>query len=108
MQNEDPDEELSKDEVILKLQAEVQRLLGSNSLKRHLVCQLQNDLKGCRKEIEDLQHVEKNERNIKVEVRRVCTVKKPFLKGLIKKMLTIFVAKLNLSGMHLTFFRSKV
>ncbi|KAK2488674.1 hypothetical protein MC885_005292, partial [Smutsia gigantea] len=69
VQNEDPDEELSKDEVILRLQAEVQRLLGSNSLKRHLVSQLQNDLKGCRKEIEDLQHAEKNERNIKVETK---------------------------------------
>ncbi|KAG8505296.1 Centrosomal protein of 152 kDa [Galemys pyrenaicus] len=57
VQQEDPNEELSKDEVIVKLKAEVQRLLGSNSVKRHLVSQLQNDLKDCHKKIEDLQQV---------------------------------------------------
>ncbi|XP_029095449.1 centrosomal protein of 152 kDa isoform X3 [Monodon monoceros] len=63
VQQEDPAEELSKDEVILKLKAEVQRLLGSNSMKRHLVSQLQNNLKDCHKKIEDLQ-VEKDEKSI--------------------------------------------
>lgn len=67
MQQEDPNEELSKDEIILNLKAEVQRLLGSNSVKRRLVSQLQNDLKGCHRKIEDLQQVGKDE----VEVRRV-------------------------------------
>ncbi|XP_057580512.1 centrosomal protein of 152 kDa isoform X3 [Hippopotamus amphibius kiboko] len=62
VQQEDPDEQLSKDEVILKLKAEMQRLLGSNSVKRRLVSQLQNDLKNCRKKIEDLQ-VEKDEKS---------------------------------------------
>ncbi|XP_051000494.1 centrosomal protein of 152 kDa [Acomys russatus] len=44
-QQEVPDEELSKDEVILRLKTQVQRLLNSNSVKRHLVSQLQRDLK---------------------------------------------------------------
>lgn len=68
-QQEDPDKELSKEEVILRLKAEVQRLLGSNSVKRRLVSQLQSDLKGCRKQIEDLQQVEKDVKSIAVEVR---------------------------------------
>ncbi|XP_044620863.2 centrosomal protein of 152 kDa isoform X2 [Equus asinus] len=66
---EDPNEVMSKDEVILKLKAEVERLLGSNSVKRHLVSQLQNDLKDCRKKIEDLQQVEKDEKSIEVETK---------------------------------------
>ncbi|XP_064148073.1 centrosomal protein of 152 kDa isoform X10 [Loxodonta africana] len=68
VQQEDPNEELSKEEVILKLKAEVHRLLGSNSVKRRLVSQLQNELKDCHKKIEDLQQVEKVEKNIEVEV----------------------------------------
>nr|KAF6483639.1 centrosomal protein 152 [Rousettus aegyptiacus] len=67
VQQEDPNEELSKDEVILKLKAEVQRLLGSNSVKRHLVAQLQSDLKGCHKKIEDLQQVEKDVKSSEFE-----------------------------------------
>nr|XP_031308953.1 centrosomal protein of 152 kDa isoform X1 [Camelus dromedarius] len=66
VQQEAPSEELSKDEVILRLKAEVQRLLGSNSVKRHLVSQLQNDLKDCRKKIEDLQ-VQKDEKSIETK-----------------------------------------
>ena len=50
----------------MKLKAEVQRLLGSNSVKRHLVWQLQSDLKDCQKKIEDLQ-VEKDEKSNEVE-----------------------------------------
>nr|XP_055176055.1 centrosomal protein of 152 kDa isoform X2 [Nyctereutes procyonoides] len=69
VQQEEPNDELSKDEVILKLKAEVQRLLGSNSVKRHLVSQLQNDLRDCRKKIETLQQVEKEEKSIKVETK---------------------------------------
>ncbi|XP_054421431.1 centrosomal protein of 152 kDa [Pteronotus mesoamericanus] len=64
---EGPNEELSKDEMILKLKAEVQQLLASNSVKRHLVSQLQNDLKGCHKRLEDLQQVEKDVKSIEVE-----------------------------------------
>uniref|UniRef100_A0A8C6FKT6 Centrosomal protein 152 n=1 Tax=Moschus moschiferus TaxID=68415 RepID=A0A8C6FKT6_MOSMO len=63
---EGPDEELSKEEVILKLKAEVQRLLDSNSVKRHLVSQLQSDLKNSQKKIKDLQ-VEKDEKSIETK-----------------------------------------
>ncbi|XP_003831534.4 centrosomal protein of 152 kDa isoform X3 [Pan paniscus] len=69
VQEEDPNEELSKDEFILKLKAEVQRLLVSNSMKRHLVSQLQNDLKDCHKKIEDLHQVKKDEKSIEVETK---------------------------------------
>lgn len=105
VQQEDPDKELSNDEVILRLKAQVQRLLGSNSVKRRLVSQLQSDLKGCRKKIEDLQQGERDVESIAVQVRRVCRAKTPFLKSSVKKMLTIFTVKLNLclSGVHLTF-----
>ncbi|XP_055394009.1 centrosomal protein of 152 kDa isoform X9 [Bubalus kerabau] len=61
-QQEGPDEALSKEEVILKLKAEVQRLLDSNSVKRHLVSQLQSDLKNSHKKIEALQ-VEEEEKS---------------------------------------------
>ncbi|XP_045865744.1 centrosomal protein of 152 kDa isoform X2 [Meles meles] len=67
VQQEEPKDELSKDEVILKLKAEVQRLLGSNSVKRHLVSQLQNDLRDCHKKIEGLQQAEKDEKSITAE-----------------------------------------
>ncbi|XP_070653696.1 centrosomal protein of 152 kDa isoform X8 [Bos indicus] len=62
VQQEGPDEALSKEEVILKLKAEVQHLLDSNSVKRHLVSQLQSDLKNSHKKIEALQ-VEKEEKS---------------------------------------------
>ncbi|XP_059037467.1 centrosomal protein of 152 kDa isoform X2 [Mustela lutreola] len=70
IQQEEPKDELSKDEVILKLKAEVQRLLGSNSVKRHLVSQLQNDLRDCRKKIEGFQQAEKDEKSIIVETKK--------------------------------------
>ncbi|XP_059117286.1 centrosomal protein of 152 kDa isoform X4 [Peromyscus eremicus] len=54
-QQEAPKEELSKDELILKLKAQVQHLLKSNSVKRHLVSQLQRDLQDCRGITEALQ-----------------------------------------------------
>ncbi|XP_061013081.1 centrosomal protein of 152 kDa isoform X9 [Dama dama] len=66
VQPEGPGETLSKEEVILKLKAEVQRLLDSNSVKRHLVSQLQNELKNSHKKIEDLQ-VEKDEKSIETK-----------------------------------------
>ncbi|XP_065797349.1 centrosomal protein of 152 kDa isoform X6 [Muntiacus reevesi] len=66
VQPEGPDEALSKEEVILKLKAEVQRLLDSNSVKRHLVSQLQSELKNSHKKIEDLQ-VEKDKKSIETK-----------------------------------------
>ncbi|XP_040824593.1 centrosomal protein of 152 kDa isoform X1 [Ochotona curzoniae] len=58
----DPGEALSKDEVIVKLKAEVQRLLGSNSVKRQLVSRLQSDLRGCHQKIQELQQLKKDEK----------------------------------------------
>ncbi|XP_023579808.1 centrosomal protein of 152 kDa isoform X2 [Octodon degus] len=55
VQHEDPSKELSTDEVILRLKADVRRLLDSNSAKRHLVSRLQSDLRACHQKIEDLQ-----------------------------------------------------
>ncbi|XP_059558132.1 centrosomal protein of 152 kDa isoform X2 [Myotis daubentonii] len=69
VQQEDPAKELSNDEVILMLKAEVQRLLGSNSVKRRLVSQLQSDLKGCRKKIEDLQQGQKDVESIAIQTK---------------------------------------
>ncbi|XP_019064286.1 centrosomal protein of 152 kDa isoform X3 [Fukomys damarensis] len=68
MQQEDPNEELSKDEVILRLKADVQRLLDSNSVKRHLVSQLQSDLRACHQEIKDLQQA-KDGRSVEVQMK---------------------------------------
>ncbi|XP_008830003.1 centrosomal protein of 152 kDa isoform X3 [Nannospalax galili] len=67
VQQEASNEELSKDEVILKLKAEVQRLLGSNSVKRHLVSQLQSDLKDCHRKMEALQKVKEDEKAIETK-----------------------------------------
>uniref|UniRef100_A0A667HK33 Centrosomal protein 152 n=1 Tax=Lynx canadensis TaxID=61383 RepID=A0A667HK33_LYNCA len=75
VQQEDPNEELPRDEVVLKLKAQVQRLLGSNSVKRHLVSQLQTELRDCHKKIEDLQQVDKDEKSIKVESKTDTTEK---------------------------------
>ncbi|XP_039073983.1 centrosomal protein of 152 kDa isoform X1 [Hyaena hyaena] len=76
VEQENPDEELPKDEVLLKLKAEVQRLLESNSVKRRLVSQLQTELRDCHKKIEDLQQVDKDEKSIKVETKTE-TAEKP-------------------------------
>ncbi|KAM6202479.1 centrosomal protein of 152 kDa [Rhynchocyon petersi] len=67
VQQEDPNKELSKEELIVKLKSEVQHLLGSNSVKRHLVSQLQNELKDCHKKIEDLQQIQKDEKSFEAE-----------------------------------------
>ncbi|CAH6787950.1 Cep152 [Phodopus roborovskii] len=56
-QKDTPNEELSKEEVILKLKAQVQRLLNSNSVKRHLVSQLQRELRDCHGTIEALRQL---------------------------------------------------
>ncbi|XP_021117074.1 centrosomal protein of 152 kDa isoform X7 [Heterocephalus glaber] len=76
VQQEDLNEELSKDEVILRLKADVQRLLDSNSVKRHLVSQLQSDLRACHQEIENLQQVKKDGRSVEVEMK-IDTLEKP-------------------------------
>ncbi|XP_027744755.1 centrosomal protein of 152 kDa isoform X4 [Empidonax traillii] len=53
IQNRDMDKELSKDEIIVELKAELERLLNSNKMKRNQITQLQNDLKDCQKTLEE-------------------------------------------------------
>ncbi|KAM4765861.1 centrosomal protein of 152 kDa isoform 3-T3 [Cyanocitta cristata] len=53
IQNRDIDKELSKDEIIVELKAELERLLSSNKMKRNQITQLQNSLKDCQKTIEE-------------------------------------------------------
>ncbi|XP_064578441.1 centrosomal protein of 152 kDa isoform X3 [Zonotrichia leucophrys gambelii] len=52
IQNRDMDKELSKDEIIVELKAELERLLNSNKMKRNQITQLQNSLKDCQKTVE--------------------------------------------------------
>ncbi|XP_038003282.1 centrosomal protein of 152 kDa isoform X2 [Motacilla alba alba] len=53
IQNRDMDKELSKDEIIVELKAELERLLSSNKMKRNQITQLQNNLKDCQKTLEE-------------------------------------------------------
>ncbi|XP_027544357.1 centrosomal protein of 152 kDa isoform X2 [Neopelma chrysocephalum] len=53
IQNRDMDKELSKDDIIVELKAELERLLNSNKMKRNQITQLQNDLKDCQKTLEE-------------------------------------------------------
>lgn len=66
-QQEPPNEKLSKDEVILKLKTQVQRLLSSNSMKRHLVSELQRDLRDCRETMEALQQSKDGDRGMETK-----------------------------------------
>ncbi|XP_075387329.1 centrosomal protein of 152 kDa isoform X5 [Tenrec ecaudatus] len=69
VQQEDPNEALSKDQLILKLKAEVQRLLGSNSVKRHLVSQLQKELQDRPMKREGAHQVESAEKSVQTEIK---------------------------------------
>ncbi|PKU48121.1 hypothetical protein llap_1592 [Limosa lapponica baueri] len=62
IQNRDTDKELSKDEIIVELKAELERLLSSNKMKRNQVTQLQNDLKDCQKTLEEYKQLLKAEK----------------------------------------------
>ncbi|NXE48856.1 CE152 protein, partial [Casuarius casuarius] len=62
IQNRDPDKELSKDEVIIELKAELERLLSSNKMKRNQIIQLQNDLTDCQKALEEFKQLLKAEK----------------------------------------------
>ncbi|XP_054128917.1 centrosomal protein of 152 kDa isoform X3 [Melozone crissalis] len=53
IQNRDMGKELSKDEIIVELKAELERLLNSNKMKRNQITQLQNSLKDCQKTLEE-------------------------------------------------------
>ncbi|XP_063268745.1 centrosomal protein of 152 kDa isoform X2 [Prinia subflava] len=52
-QNRDMGKELSKDEIIVELKAELERLLSSNKMKRNQITQLQSSLKDCQKTLEE-------------------------------------------------------
>ncbi|XP_053934079.1 centrosomal protein of 152 kDa [Cuculus canorus] len=60
--NRDMDKELSKDEIIVELKAELERLLSSNKKKRNQITQLQNDLKDCQKTLEEYKQLLKVEK----------------------------------------------
>ncbi|XP_068814660.1 centrosomal protein of 152 kDa isoform X8 [Struthio camelus] len=62
IQNRDPDKELSKDEIIVELKGELERLLSSNKMKRNQITQLQNDLKDCQKALEECEQLLKAEK----------------------------------------------
>uniref|UniRef100_A0A8D0H0L4 Uncharacterized protein n=1 Tax=Sphenodon punctatus TaxID=8508 RepID=A0A8D0H0L4_SPHPU len=59
VQNKDLNKELSKDEIILELKAEMERLLSSNKMKRSQISQLQSELNDCQKTIEELKQLVK-------------------------------------------------
>ncbi|XP_042660230.1 centrosomal protein of 152 kDa [Tyto alba] len=65
IQNRDMDKELSKDEIIVELKAELERLLSSNKMKRNQITQLQNDLKDCQKTLEEYKQLLKAEKSSK-------------------------------------------
>uniref|UniRef100_A0A8C8SX28 Centrosomal protein 152 n=1 Tax=Pelusios castaneus TaxID=367368 RepID=A0A8C8SX28_9SAUR len=65
VQNRDSGKELSKDEIILQLKAEMERLLGSNKMKRNQISQLQNDLKDSQKTTEELKQQLKADKTAK-------------------------------------------
>ncbi|XP_075362200.1 centrosomal protein of 152 kDa isoform X4 [Mycteria americana] len=62
IQNRHMDKELSKDEIIVELKAELERLLSSNKMKRNQITQLQNDLKDCQKTLEEYKQLLKAEK----------------------------------------------
>nr|XP_009512892.1 PREDICTED: centrosomal protein of 152 kDa [Phalacrocorax carbo] len=62
IQSRDMDKELSKDEIIVELKAELERLLSSNKMKRNQITQLQNDLKDCQKTLEEYKQLLKAEK----------------------------------------------
>ncbi|XP_075016143.1 centrosomal protein of 152 kDa isoform X4 [Calonectris borealis] len=62
IQNRDMDKELSKDEIIVELKAELERLLNSNKMKRNQITQLQNNLKDCQKTLEEYKQLLKAEK----------------------------------------------
>ncbi|NWZ43422.1 CE152 protein, partial [Brachypodius atriceps] len=58
IQNRDMEKELSKDEIIVELKAELERLLSSNKMKRNQITQLQSSLKDCQKTLEEYKQLQ--------------------------------------------------
>uniref|UniRef100_A0A8C0QP79 Centrosomal protein 152 n=1 Tax=Chelonoidis abingdonii TaxID=106734 RepID=A0A8C0QP79_CHEAB len=73
VQNRDLDKELSKDELILELKTEMERLLGSNKMKRNQISQLQNNLKDCQRTTEELKQLLKTDKT--ANENEVCSFK---------------------------------
>lgn len=73
MQNRDLEKEFSKDELILELKTEMERLLGSNKMKRNQISQLQNDLKDCQRTTEEFKQLLKTDKT--ANENEVCSFK---------------------------------
>ncbi|XP_071670191.1 centrosomal protein of 152 kDa isoform X2 [Patagioenas fasciata] len=74
LQNRDVEKELSKDEIIVELKAELERLLSSNKMKRNQITQLQNDLKDCQKTLEEYKQLLKAEKASKESENHASTI----------------------------------
>ncbi|NWR40897.1 CE152 protein, partial [Regulus satrapa] len=79
IQNRDMDKELSKDEMIVELKAELERLLSSNKMKRNQITQLQNkEYKQLKAEKESRASEDASD-NLKEEVLRLKTANEALL-----------------------------
>ncbi|XP_030045416.1 centrosomal protein of 152 kDa [Microcaecilia unicolor] len=75
MSKTDPNKDLTKDELILELKTELERALGSNTMKRHQISQLYRDLREYRAKAEELnKHLDKTVKDY--EIRCDVTEKK--------------------------------
>ncbi|XP_030433460.1 centrosomal protein of 152 kDa isoform X3 [Gopherus evgoodei] len=74
VQNRDLDKELSKDDLILELKTEMERLLGSNKMKRNQISQLQNDLKDCQRTTEELKQLLKTDKTANENEPKISSV----------------------------------
>ncbi|XP_032618852.1 centrosomal protein of 152 kDa isoform X2 [Chelonoidis abingdonii] len=74
VQNRDLDKELSKDELILELKTEMERLLGSNKMKRNQISQLQNNLKDCQRTTEELKQLLKTDKTANENEPKISSV----------------------------------
>ncbi|XP_050824857.1 centrosomal protein of 152 kDa isoform X3 [Gopherus flavomarginatus] len=74
VQNRDLDKELSRDELILELKTEMERLLGSNKMKRNQISQLQNDLKDCQRTTEELKQLLKTDKTANENEPKISSV----------------------------------
>lgn len=59
------------------MKTQVQRLLSSNSMKRHLVSELQRDLRDCRETMEALQQSKDSDRGMEVRSPAPVHVRSP-------------------------------
>uniref|UniRef100_A0A8C5TBY0 Centrosomal protein 152 n=1 Tax=Malurus cyaneus samueli TaxID=2593467 RepID=A0A8C5TBY0_9PASS len=95
IQNRDMDKELSKDEIIVELKAELERLLSSNKMKRNQITELQNSLKDCQKTLEEYKQLKaekpvtnlnNSSHNLKEEVLRLKKANESLLQEVEEKL----------------------